>query len=67
MDKGYKTFLFSYGYQNSRWQFEIAAKSEQEARERVALLQYAQYDGELMATIPAKFSWIAKFICWVNR
>ncbi|MES2584750.1 MAG: hypothetical protein V4627_18640 [Pseudomonadota bacterium] len=48
-----KTYLFSYNYQNAESVIEIRAESADDARKRVARLQYATLDGELMAKIPA--------------
>jgi len=48
-----KTYLFSYTYQGAESVFEIRADSADDARRRVARLQYATLDGELVAKIPA--------------
>ncbi|WP_291519410.1 hypothetical protein [Acidovorax sp.] len=48
-----KTYLFSYRHQGAECVFEIRADSADDARKRVARLQYATLDGELMAKIPA--------------
>ena len=47
-----KTYLFSYMHQGAECVFEICADSADDARKRVARLQYATLDGELMAKIP---------------
>jgi hypothetical protein len=48
-----KTYLFSYSYQGADCVFEIRADSADDARKRVARLQYATLDGELVAKVPA--------------
>jgi hypothetical protein len=51
-DSDYGRYLFEYRYGNSEWGIEIAAKSPQEARERLNALAWAHYKGEIAATIP---------------
>ena len=48
-----KTYLFSYNYQGSDYSLEIPACSIDEAKERLSRMVYANYDGELVAKIPA--------------
>ncbi len=47
-----KTYLFSYVHQGTECVLEIQADSADDACKRVARLQYATFDGELMAKIP---------------
>lgn len=47
-----KTYLFSYNHQGAECVFEIRADSADDARKRVARLQHATFDGELVAKIP---------------
>ncbi len=47
-----QTYLFSYSHEGSQCVFEIRADSAEDAKRRVSKLQYARYDGELMAKIP---------------
>ena len=49
----YKTFLFTYSFDGSKWQLPIKAKSPEEARARLDRALYAEYTGELVASIPA--------------
>ena len=49
----YKTYLFRYYFDGTHWELPITAKTPDEARERLARLPYATYDGELFMTIPA--------------
>ena len=53
----YKTFLFTYNYDDAKWQLQIKAKTEEEARERVKRLYYAKYEGRLILTIPVISKW----------
>jgi len=55
-----ETHLFTYRYDNARWTIEIPASSEQEARERLARIQYATYDGVLIAKLPATLGVLGK-------
>ena len=48
-----RVFLFSYSHAGSQYSLEIPAYTAEEARERVAKLAYAKYDGELAYKIPA--------------
>ena len=54
-----KTYLFSYNYQGAECVFEIRADSTEDAKRRVARIQYATFDGELVAKIPASKSMTA--------
>lgn len=56
-----KTYLFSYEFENAKWAFEIKAKTESEARERLRALAWAKLDGELVATIPCP-GWLARLL-----
>ncbi len=48
----YQRHLFRYRYDGQSWSFEIPASSAAEARERLARLGSAQYDGVVVATVP---------------
>ena len=48
----YELYLFSYGYKDQRWSFEIMATSPEDAKARVNRIQYAHYDGGPAETIP---------------
>jgi hypothetical protein len=48
----FKTYLFSYSYQGAECVMEIRAADAEDARKRLGRLQYARYDGELVAKIP---------------
>jgi hypothetical protein len=45
LDKGWNSYLFEYYHDGSWWCFEIPARSEQEARERVNKLPNAKHLG----------------------
>lgn len=51
-DGEYRRYLFEYRFANSEWGIQIAAKSPDEARERLKALSWAQYKGEVQAVIP---------------
>lgn len=46
-----KIYLFSYFYDNSHWTVEINAYNMEDAFERMKLLPFAKYDGELQLKI----------------
>lgn len=50
----YATHLFSYRFQDKTYTVDIVAKDAAEAKERLKALAWAQYDGELVARMPAK-------------
>jgi hypothetical protein len=48
----FRNYLFEYRYGNSEWGIQITAKNADEARERLKAISWAQYRGEVAATIP---------------
>lgn len=48
---GYKTYLASYNFDGALWSLEIAARDEDEARQRLARIAFAKLDGEVKAKI----------------
>lgn len=53
LEDGYRVYLFSYFHDGAWWSFSIPAKSEDDAKARLARLPLATYDGVLGGTIPA--------------
>ena len=47
MKSQFRKFLFTYHFHGTDWSFEISATSAEEAKERVKVLAFARYDGEL--------------------
>ncbi len=47
----YKTYLFTYSFDGASWQLPIKAKTPEEARARLNRVLYAEYTGELVASI----------------
>jgi hypothetical protein len=45
--------LFSYRFEGGEWSIEIRARGREEAEARLRALGWAQYDGVLLARIPA--------------
>lgn len=70
-EKQCQTYLFSYSHEGSQCVLEIRADSADDAKRRVARLQYAQYDGELMAKVPVNrvsagiFQPFLNFLIWL--
>jgi hypothetical protein len=48
----YGRYLFEYRHDDAEWGIEILATSRDDARERLKALSWAQYKGEVAATIP---------------
>lgn len=57
-----RCYLFSYGHDGARWNFEIWAESPEDARIRVSKLAFATYDGELIAKLPASLGLLGRLI-----
>ena len=51
MNQSHKTYLFSYEHDGASWVLELKASDPADAQRRIRRLQYANYDGELMAKI----------------
>lgn len=66
----YRTFLFTYNFDGAKWELPIKAKTPEEARARLNRVLYAEYTGELMASIAipsGPFSWFSNFITRLFR
>jgi hypothetical protein len=66
----YKTYLFTYNFDGATWQLPIKAKTPEEARARLNRALYAEYTGELIASIPVSsniFSRAASFAARLFR
>lgn len=65
MSEKWSVFLFEYGYDGARWSFQMQARNEAEAMQRLWAMQYAQLLGTLEATIPVEVGgWLPRLICW---
>lgn len=62
-----KEFLCSYYHDGAWWSLTITAYDLADADARVAKLGYLRLDGELKGTVPARFGFIAKALCWINN
>jgi hypothetical protein len=63
----WNSYLFDYGYDGESWSFEIPARTEQEAKERVQQLTNARYLGEIKLTLPGQLGLLARLVCWVRN
>ena len=61
------THLFTYRHDGGTWIVEIKARDAEDAKVRIARLQYATYDGVLVAKIPAGAGWFAAAACWLRN
>jgi hypothetical protein len=52
MSDDFRDHLFEYRFDDSWWGITIRARSEAEAKQRLSALTWAQYRGEVFATIP---------------
>lgn len=48
----FKRYLFEYRYERATWGIEIHATSPEDARDRIKALGWAEYKGEIFATVP---------------
>lgn len=65
-DSDYKTYLFEYFHEGSKWSFEIHATSAEDAQARVNKLPLAKYLGILEMKIPAYpgGGLLVRLVCW---
>jgi hypothetical protein len=56
----YATHLFSYRFNEREYTIDIVAKDADEAKERLKALNWAKYDGVLVARIPAGLGLFAR-------
>lgn len=61
----FKTYLFSYQHHGAKWAFDIEATSPEDAKARLSKIAVAQFDGELMASIPVPVP--RKMFDWLRR
>lgn len=59
---GYRTFLFTYNFDGAKWELPIKAKTPEEARARLNNALYAEYSGELIASIPIPSTVFSRFV-----
>jgi len=61
----FNRYLFEYRHGGAEWGIEIAARSPEEARERLKSLAWARYQGEIKAKmhIPS-MRFISRFAAW---
>ena len=52
MEKRYQRYLFEYRFEDAEWAFEVVATSPKEAQDRLRAISWANYKGEVFATIP---------------
>jgi hypothetical protein len=64
LETDWNSYLFEYDHDGSSWSFEIPARNEQEARERVNELANARYLGEIKMTLslPKRTQLLARLI-----
>jgi hypothetical protein len=48
----FQRYLFEYKFDGAEWGIEIKAANPNEARERLKAISWAQYKGEIYATVP---------------
>lgn len=53
MSNEYRTYLFNYNHSDAIWGVEIQATSPEDARQRIARVAFASYQGEIIAKVPA--------------
>lgn len=63
----YKTFLFTYSFDGVKWNLPIKAKTPEEARARLSRVIYAEYSGELVASIPVPSNVVPRMVNFFSR
>ena len=63
----FETHLFSYRFNGRQYTVDIPAKDTDEAKERLKALAWAQYDGVLVARIPAQLGFLARLVVAVRN
>ncbi|WP_026379437.1 hypothetical protein [Afifella pfennigii] len=56
----YATHLFSYRFEGRSYTVDIVAKDAEEAKARLKALAWAEYDGVLVARVPAAMGPLAR-------
>lgn len=67
INERFKIYLFRYRFEGTEWAVEIPARSPSEAKQRLSYLTFAQYDGELVAKIPASLGLIARITAAIRN
>lgn len=72
MEDGFSTYLFEYQFDGGKWLMEVPARSEQEAKERLARAAcYGTYLGRGVMKVPASIGGWVPFWCrlrnWLLR
>jgi hypothetical protein len=68
MSEEWKTYLFEYRHDGATWTVEIPARSEEDAKERIAKLQYATLLGTVHLKLPMKLGIFARLVHrWQGR
>ena len=65
----YKTYLFTYSFDGASWELPIKAKTPEEARARLNRVLYAEYTGELVASVslPSNLRLFASIVHFFRR
>lgn len=63
----YRTFFFTYNFDGAKWELPIKAKTPEEARARLNRVLYAEYTGELMASITISSGPFSRFSNFVSH
>ena len=66
----YEDHIFEYGHKGKRWRIGICATSEEDAKERIGKIMYANYIGISVARIPASFPGSGLYVrlyCWTRN
>jgi hypothetical protein len=62
LNNRFKSYLFSYDHNGSKWTVEILAESPEDARQRVSRLAFASYDGEVITKVPASLGGLTRIL-----
>lgn len=67
LENTYTTHLFSYRFEGKVYTVDIVAANADEAKARLKALAWAQYDGELVARIPARLGLLTRLTVAVRN
>jgi len=56
----FATHVFSYRYNGREYTIDVVAEDASDAKERLKMLAFARYDGELVARMPSNLGPIAR-------
>lgn len=63
----YQTHIFNYQFEGKHYTIDVVAKDADEAEKRLKALNWATYDGVLVARMPKRLGVFARFMVAVRN